>query len=100
MRRSDSICVSPGSPRADAAAEPLEVLPLPDEARQQVGELGELHLQLALHRARPLGEDVEDERGAVDDPQAERAAEVALLDGRQRVVGDHEVGAARAGTAS
>ena len=89
-----------GSPRADAAAQPLEVLPLPDQARQQVGELGELHLELALHGARPLGEDVEDERGPVDDAQAERAAEVPLLDGRQRVVGDHEVRALAPRTAS
>ena len=80
-------------PRADPAAGALQVLPLPHEARQQVGELGQLHLELALHGAGPLGEDVEDERGAVDHPHAERAAEVALLDGRERVVGDHEVGA-------
>jgi hypothetical protein len=81
-----------GSPRADATAQPLEVFPLPDQAREHVRELGELYLQLPLHRARPLGEDVEDERGPVDDAQAERATEVPLLDGRQRIVGDHEVG--------
>ena len=62
------------------------MLPLPHEAREEVGELGQLDLELALHGARALGEDVEDERGAVDDLEAERAAEVALLDGRERIV--------------
>ena len=62
------------SPRADAAAQPLEVLPLPDQPRQQVRELRQLDLELALRGARALGEDVEDERGAVDHLDAERAA--------------------------
>src|SRR5262249_40409523 len=82
-----------GTSGADAAAQALEMLPLAHEARQEVGELGQLDLQLALHGARTLGEDVEDERGAVDDLEAERAAEVALLHGRERIVGDHEIGA-------
>ena len=68
------------SPRADAAAQPLEVGPLPDQPRQQVRELRQLDLQLALRRARALGEDVEDERGAIDHLDAERLGEVALLD--------------------
>ena len=70
-----------GAPRADAAAQALEVLPLPDEARQQVGELGQLDLELALHGARALGEDVEDERGAVDDLAA-RASRRGCAPGR------------------
>ena len=42
-----------GSPGPDAAAQPLEVLPLPDQPRQQIRELGQLDLELALHgRAR------------------------------------------------
>ncbi len=86
-----------GSPGPDAAAQPLEVLPLPDQPRQQIGELGQLDLELALHGPRALGEDVQDERGAVDDLEAEAAAEVALLDGREGVVGDHEVGPLLAG---
>src|SRR5262249_33681832 len=55
-----------GTSRPDAAAEALEVSPLPDQARKQIGELGELDLELALGGARPLGEDVEDQRGTVD----------------------------------
>src|SRR5262249_28038160 len=61
--------------------------------REEIGELGQLDLKLAFHGARALGEDVEDERGAVDDLEAERAAQVAFLDGRERIVGDHEIGA-------
>src|SRR5207302_7070422 len=76
------------APRPDAAAEALQVAPLPDEPGQQVRELGELHLELALARAGALGEDVQDEGRPVDDPEAERLREVALLDARQRVVAD------------
>src|SRR5439155_395136 len=59
------------TPRADAAAETLEVAPLSHEPRQEIGELGELHLELALARARALREDVEDQSGPVDhfDPE-------------------------------
>src|SRR5262249_47818305 len=71
----------PRPPGADAAAQALQVLPLTDEAREQVRELGQLDLELALHGPRPLGEDVQDQRGAIDDLDAERAAEVSLLDG-------------------
>src|SRR5437667_8791587 len=79
-------------PRADAAAETLEVAPLPHEPRQEIRELGELHLELALARARALREDVEDQRGAVDHFDPQRLGDVALLAGRQPVVGDEEVG--------
>ena len=78
------------SARADAAPQPLEVRPLADEPRQQVGELRELDLQLALARARALGEDVEDQRRPVDDLDAEHLGDVALLDRRERIVGDEE----------
>ncbi len=81
------------APGPDAATGPLQVLPLPDQARQQVRQLRQLHLQLALHGAGALREDVEDERGAIDHADAEGAAQVPLLDGRERIVGDHEIGA-------
>jgi hypothetical protein len=38
-----------------------------DHARQEVAQLGELDLQLAVGGGGVLGEDVEDEGGAVDD---------------------------------
>src|SRR5262245_38024676 len=78
------------SARADAATQPLEVAPLADEARQQVCELRQLDLQLPLGRARTLREDVQDQRGTVDDLDAERLGDVALLDGRERIVGNEE----------
>ena len=57
-------------------------------------ELGQLDLQLAFVGARPLGEDVEDQAHAIDDPAAELALEIALLGRRQLVIEDGE---ARAG---
>ena len=81
-----------GAPRADPAAEPLEVLPEPLLARVGVLELGELDLQLALCRVRVLGEDVEDHGGAVDDARLQAVLERALLPGAQRALGRHEVG--------
>src|SRR5262249_30332482 len=40
----------------------------------------------------PLGEDVEDQRGPVDHLDAERLGDVALLDGRERIVGHEQHG--------
>ena len=77
-------------PRADAAAEALEVGPQAAHAREVVLELRELDLELALGAVRVRGEDVEDHGRAVDHRQAERLLEVALLAGAQLVVaGDH-----------
>src|SRR4030095_3361384 len=85
------------APSADAAAQTLEVGPLPDQSRQEIRELRQLDLQLALGRARALGEDVEDQRRPVDDLDAERLGGVALLARRELIVGDEQVGGRRAG---
>ena len=82
---------------ADAAvhasrAQPLEVGPEPAHAREVVLELGELDLELALGRAGVVGEDVEDDRRAVDHRHVELLLEVALLARQQLVVAGHEVG--------
>ena len=79
-------------PPPDAAGEPRQrdLGPL-REPRQQVLELGQLHLQLAVAGGRVLREDVEDELGAVDHPQLHALAEVAGLRGGQVLVDDHEV---------
>jgi hypothetical protein len=79
-----------GSPRPDTASEALEVGPLPDQPRQEIRELRQLDLELALARPRPLREDVEDQRGPIDDPHIERAREVSLLDRGQGIVGDEQ----------
>ena len=70
-----------GAPRAHAAAQAREVGPLPREARQEVLELRQLDLHLALERACPLREDVEDEGAAVDHLALAALLEVALLGG-------------------
>jgi hypothetical protein len=67
------------------------VRPQPAHAREVVLELGELDLQLALGRARVVGEDVEDDRRAVDDRHVELLLEVALLAREQLVVARDEV---------
>src|SRR5262249_26323798 len=79
--------------RADAAAEPLEVLPQAAHPRQVVLELGALHLELSLGRHRMLREDVEDQLRPVDDPRRERVLEEALLDGIELVVDEQALGA-------
>ncbi len=81
-----------GAARSDAAAEALEVLPHPAHARQVVLELRELDLELPLGRDRVLGEDVEDQLGAVDDAGCECVLERALLDRVELVVDDEHLG--------
>ncbi len=48
-------------------------------------------------RLRALREDVEDQRGAIEHPQIQRALEIALLRRRQRDVEDHHVRVIRGG---
>jgi hypothetical protein len=82
-----------GAARADPAPESPEVLPHPREPREQVLELGQLHLEPRLARARPLGEDVEDQRGPVDDPHLQLLLEIPVLGRREIVVEEQEPGA-------
>ena len=91
-RRSVSSCDSPGPLRADAAAQPLEVLPHAAHALEVVLQLRELDLQLAGGRMRVQREDVEDHAGAVDDAHAELVLERALLAGRELVLGHDDLG--------
>ena len=84
-RRSDSSCVSPG-PRVPMAPLPLQVLPHAGEPGQQVLVLGQRHLQAALAGPRPLGENVQDEGGAVHHRHPQLLGEHPLLGGGQGVV--------------
>ena len=59
-------------------------------------QLRQLHFQLALVRAGALGEDVQDQAGAVDHARAEVLLEVALLHRAEQVVDQHQVGVQRA----
>ena len=63
------------------------------QARQEVLQLGQLDLRLALSGLRVLGEDVEDEGGAVDDLDLDDVLEGAALAGRELGVADDGVGA-------
>ena len=99
-RRSVSSWLSPGprvptpAPTVPApAAEALEVLPGAPHPREVVLELRQLDLQLALGRDGVLGEDVEDQLGAVDHAGRERVLERSLLRRRELVVDEEHLGA-------
>ena len=85
-----------GPARPDAAAEALEMLPHAAHPGKVVLELCQLDLELAFGARRVLGEDVEDELGAVDHAQLELVLETALL-ARVEVVVDDEGFGVRAG---
>ena len=70
---------------------PGQRLTPPAQAREQVVQLGQLDLRLALPGAGVLGEDVEDQRGPVDHLDLELVLEVAQLAGRELAVADHGV---------
>ena len=63
------------------------------QPRQQVLQLGQLDLRLALPALGVLGEDVEDQRGPVDDLDLDDVLELAQLAGGQLAVADDGVGA-------
>ncbi len=65
------------------------------QSRQQVGHLGQLDLRLALFATRVLREDIEDQRGAVDDFDLHYFFQLAQLTGRELAIADHRVGAGR-----
>jgi hypothetical protein len=70
-----------GATGADPPLQTLEVRPLARQPRQEVLVLGELDLEGSLAGVGVLGEDVEDEGGAVEDLDLERFLQVALLRG-------------------
>ena len=59
--------------------------------------LGELDLEASFARLGALGEDIDDEGGAVDDLHVGRLLDDALLRGGELVVEDDDLGAAVAG---
>ena len=68
------------------------MLPHSPHPRQVVLELCELDLELPLGADGVLGEDVEDQLRAVDDPRLERVLERPLLRRAELVVGDQHLG--------
>ena len=80
-----------GSARADAAAQARQRRAGADQPRQQVLQLGELYLQLALTRAGAPREDVEDELRAIDHLARDHRLQLAQLRRRELVVDDDDV---------
>ncbi len=80
--------------RADAATGLARQVAAPaTETLLHVAQLGQLDLRLPLTALRVLGEDVEDQRSAVDDLDLDAVLEVPELAGRQLAVADDGVGA-------
>ena len=78
-RRSTSSLVSPGTARADSAAQSREVGAGADQVRLAIAQLRELDLELAFAAARVAREDVEDEHRPVDDRQRNDLLEILAL---------------------
>ena len=76
----------------DAATKALKVVPHAAHTGQLVLELGELDLELALCRVGVAGEDVQDQRRAVDHANRETVLEIPLLRRRQLVVDHQDLG--------
>ena len=77
--------------QADTALLPFQVSPAANQTRGQVLQLRQFHLQLALVGGGALGENVEDQAGAVQHPDLQALFQVALLGRRQRVVEDDDL---------
>ena len=84
------LCLA-GAARADAAAEAGEILSGAGKAGQQVAQLREFHLQLALAAAGARGENVEDQHGAVHHAHAAGVLHVADLRGAELAVEDQQI---------
>jgi hypothetical protein len=80
-----------GTSRPDSAAQPRQGGTHPDEARQEVPQLGELDLQLSFLRARPPGKDVENQLRPVDHFPVNRILDLSQLRGCQLIVEYHDV---------
>ena len=76
---------------ADPAFLPGQVTPKTCEPREQMLELRQLDLELAFASAGPLGKDVEDQRGAVQNFAVKDFFKVSALGGSEFVVKDNRV---------
>ena len=73
------------------AALPAKLLMQPGETRQHILQICGFHLQPRLPRARPLRENPQNQRGAVDDLPVERVHQILHLHRRERVVEQNHV---------
>ena len=74
------------TPHADAARLPGQVTPEARQPREEMLKLREFNLELAFAGAGALGEDVENERGAVEHLAFEDFLEIAALSGGKFIV--------------
>lgn len=77
--------------RADAAALAAQRLPQPDEARQHVFELCDLHLQLRFPGFGPLRKNIEDQHSPVDHFAIQVRLQIADLRRGQLIVENDEI---------
>ena len=78
--------------RADAAAQAGHFRAPSGEARQQIIQLRQLHLQLPFARPGAAGENIQDQLRPVQNLAIERAFQIAKLGGRKFSVEQHHVG--------
>ena len=76
---------------ADTAFLEGQVAPKACQPREQVLQLREFDLELALARASALGENVKDERGAIEDFAIKYTLQIAALRGRKFVIKDDRI---------
>jgi hypothetical protein len=85
----------PATASYPAAGLPRQRLTPATQSRQHVLELGKLDLRLALAAARMLGEDIQNQRGAIDDLYLHDVLELAQLTRAQLAIANHRVRASR-----
>ena len=76
------------APRADTAGLTREVRPRPGEAGQEIGILGQVDLSARFTRARPAGENIQNDRGAVAHADFQDLFEIPHLCWSQFIVED------------
>jgi hypothetical protein len=79
-----------GTSGTDAAAQTRKLRTRPRQSRQQVIQLRQFHLQLALAAARMARKNVQDELGAIDHPPVHTALQIALLHGSELTVENNQ----------
>ena len=82
---------APGGAASPSAGLPGQVSPQAGEPWQAVLVLGQCYLQLSLPCERVLSENVQDERGTVDDLAIQRPFHLSLLTRRQLIVEEEHV---------
>ena len=93
LRLAGTTAADAGSAARTSTRLPGEVATPPTESLLEVLQLGQLDLGLALGALGVGGEDVEDQRGPVDDLDLDLVLQVAQLSGSELAVADDRVGA-------